>query len=69
MKSLELLEEINKIIIDARKSFDVVKESVNEYDKQKSDMEHDILSIYLNLNAKQKREKLDELYNLLVETT
>ena len=35
MKSLELLEELNKILIDADKRAKIVYEDVGEYDKSK----------------------------------
>lgn len=67
MKSLELLEEVNKILIDAKKRVDIVFEDVGECDKAKGDLEHDILNEHYKLNAKEKRQKLDELFELLVE--
>ena len=67
MKSLELIEEINKILIDANKRTDIAYNNVGEKDKQRCDLEHDILNEYYNLTAKEKREKLDELFEILVE--
>lgn len=67
MKSLELIEELNKVLIDANKRTDIVYNNVGENDKQRSDLEHDILNEYYNLTAKEKRAKLDELFEILVE--
>ena len=67
MRSLELLEELNKMLIDANKRCDIAYENVGEQDKIRGDLEHDILSTYKNMSAKQKREKLDNLYECLIE--
>ena len=67
MKSLELIEEVNKILINANKRTDIAYNNVGENDKQRSDLEHDILNKYYSLTAKEKREKLDELFEILVE--
>lgn len=67
VKSLELIEEFNKILIDANKRTDIAYNNVGENDKQRSDLEHDIINEYYNLTAKEKREKLDELFAILVE--
>lgn len=67
VKSLELIEELNKVLIDANKRTDIVYNNVGENDKQRSDLEHDILNEYYNLTAKEKRTKLDELFEILVE--
>lgn len=67
MRSLELLEELNKILINANKRCDIVYESVGEQDKLRSDLEHDLLNKYKKMSAKQKRENLDSLYECLVE--
>ncbi len=67
MRSLELLEELNKILIDANKRCDIAYENVGEQDKIKGDLEHDVLNTYKNMSAKQKRESLDNLYECLVE--
>ena len=67
MKSLELLEELNKILIDADKRAKIVYEDVGEYDKSKTDFEHSILNEYSKMSAKDKRIKIDDFYNLLVE--
>ena len=40
MKSLKIIEELNRILIDAKKRADIVYEDVGEYDKQKTDFEH-----------------------------
>lgn len=67
MKSLELLEELNKILIDADKRAKIVYEDVGEYDKSKTDFEHSILNDYSKMSAKDKRIRIDDFYNLLVE--
>lgn len=67
VKSLELIEELNKVLIDANKRTDIVYNNVGENDKQRSDLEHDILNEYYNLTAKEKRTKLDELFEILAE--
>ena len=67
MKSLELIEELNKILIDANKRKDIVYEDVGECDKVRSDFEHDILNEHYKLSAKEKRLKLDELFQILVD--
>lgn len=67
MRSLELLEELNKMLIDANKRCDIAYENVGEQDKIRGDLEHDILSTYKNMSAKQKRENLDNLYECLIE--
>lgn len=67
MRSLELLEELNKVLIDANKRCDVAHQNVGEQDKIRGDLEHDILNTYKNMSAKQKRENLDNLYECLVE--
>lgn len=67
MRSLELLEELNKILIGANKRCDIAYANVGEQDKVKSDLEHDILNKYESMTAKQKRENLDNLYECLVE--
>ena len=61
MKSLELLEELNKILIDADKRKNIAYENVGECDKIRGDFEHDILNNFHNYSAKEKRIKLDEL--------
>ena len=67
MKSLEIIEQLNKILIDANKRTDIAYTNIGENDKQRSDLEHDILNEYYNLTAKEKREQLDELFEILVE--
>lgn len=67
MRSLELIEEINKILIDANKKAEIVYNNVGENDKQRCDLEHDILNKYCNLTTKEKKEKLEELFTILVE--
>ncbi len=65
MKSLEMMEELNKILIDADKRKDIAYENVGECDKIRSDFDHDILSEFYKLSAKDKRLKLDELFDIL----
>ncbi len=67
MRSLELIEELNKILIDAKKRADIVYEDVGEYDKMKTDFEHSILNDYYKMSAKDKRKRIDEFYSLMVE--
>lgn len=67
MKSLEILEELNKILIDANKRKDIVYEDIGECDKTRGDFEHDILNEHYKLSAKEKRLKLDELFQILAE--
>lgn len=67
MKSLEIIEKLNKILIEANKRKDIVYQDVGEYDKQRSDFEHDILSEYASLSAKDKRQKIDVLFEILAE--
>ena len=67
MRSLEIIEELNKILIDAKKRVDIVYEEVGECDKARGDFEHDLLNEYSKLSAKDKRLRLDELVDILVE--
>ncbi len=67
MKSLELLEELNRVLIDANKRCSIAFENVGEQDKLRSDIEHDILNNYKDMKAKDKREYIDKIYNCLVE--
>lgn len=67
MKSLEILEELNKILIDAEKRCSITYNNVGEMDKERGDLEHDILNTFNELSAKEKRLKLEELYDILVE--
>jgi len=67
MKSLELLEELNKILIEADKRCDLVYKEVGEQDKIKSDLEHELINNYPQLSAKEKREYTDELFKVLAE--
>lgn len=67
MKSLELLEELNKILIEANKRCNIACENVGEQDKLRSDIEHDILNNYKTMSAKQKREYTDKMFECLVE--
>ena len=67
MKSLEILEEFNKILIEADKQCNIVSESVGEQDRIRSDMEHDLLNDYKMMSAKEKRRFADEFFDCLVE--
>lgn len=67
MRSLELLEELNKILIDANKRCDIAFGNVGECDKIRGDLEHDLLNNYKEMHAKEKRKFTDELFNSLVE--
>ena len=67
MKSLELLEELNKILIDANKRCDIAYKNVGEQDKIRSDIEHDLLNNYKIISAKEKREYTDKIFECLVE--
>lgn len=67
LKSLEIIEEFNRILIDSRKNTDVLYKSVGEFDKIRGDFEHDVINDYYKMSAKEKREKLDELFNILTE--
>ena len=67
MRSLEILEELNKILIDANKRKEIAYENVGECDKIRGDFEHEILNEFYKLSAKDKRLKLDELFNILAE--
>lgn len=42
MKSLDILEELNKILIEANKRCTIAYENVGEQDKLRSDMEHEL---------------------------
>lgn len=67
MRSLEILEELNKMLIDANKRADIVYKDVGEFDKIRGDFEHGILNEYFKMSAKEKRMKVDELYQILLE--
>ena len=67
MKSLELLEELNKILIEANKRCNIAYENVGEQDRLRSDIEHDILNNYVGMSAKEKREYTDKMFECLVE--
>lgn len=67
MKSLELLEELNKILIDANKRCTIAYENVGEQDKLRSDIEHDLLNNYKSMSAKEKREYTDKIFECLVD--
>ena len=67
MKSLELLEELNKVLIDANKRCTIAYENVGEQDKLRSDIEHDLLNNYKSMSAKEKRECTDKIFECLVD--
>ena len=67
MKSLELLEELNKVLIDANKRCTIAYENVGEQDKLRSDIEHDLLNNYKSMSAKEKREYTDKIFECLVD--
>lgn len=67
MKSLDLLEELNKVLIDANKRCNIAYENVGEQDKLRSDIEHEIINNYKEMKAKEKREYTEKLYNCLIE--
>lgn len=67
MKSLELLEELNKILIEANKHHKIIYENVGEQDKIRSDLDHDLINNYKNMSAKEKREYIDKYFECLVD--
>lgn len=67
MRSLEVLEELNKILIDANKRCSIAYENVGEQDKLRSDIEHEILNNYQTMSAKEKREYTDKMFECLAE--
>lgn len=67
MKSLEILEELNKILIDAEKRCDIVYDEVGEQDKLRSDIDHDLLNNYQSLSAKEKREYAEKYFQCLAD--
>lgn len=67
MKSLEILEELNKILIDAEKRCDIVYEEVGEQDKLRSDIDHELLNNYQSLSAKEKREYAEKYFQCLAD--
>lgn len=67
MKSLELLEELNKVLIDANKRCTIAYANVGEQDKLRSDIEHDLLNNYKSMSAKEKRECTDKIFECLVD--
>lgn len=67
MKSLETLEQLNKMLIDANKRCNIASENVGEQDRIRSDMEHDLLNSYKSMSAKEKRMFADEFFECLVE--
>ncbi len=67
MRSLDLLEELNKILIDAKKRCQICYENVGEKDKEKCDLDHDLINTYMTMSAKEKREYTDKYFECLVE--
>lgn len=67
MKSLETLEELNKILIEANKQCNIAYENVGEQDKLRSDLEHELINNYNNMSAKEKREYTDKFFECLTE--
>lgn len=67
MRSLEILEELNKILIDANKRCDITYENIGEQDKIRSDIEHDLLNNYKSMTAKEKREYTDKFFECLAD--
>lgn len=67
MRSLEIIEELNKILIDANKRCDIAYGNVGEQDKLRSDLEHDLLNNYKKMSAKEKRQYTDQYFECLAE--
>lgn len=67
MRSLDILEELNKILIEANKRCDIVYENVGEQDKLRSDLDHDLLNTYKNMSAKDKREYTEKYFECLAD--
>jgi len=67
MKSLEILEELNRILINANKRCDIVQENVKEQEKLMTDLDHDLINTYKNMTAKQKREYTDKYFECLLD--
>lgn len=67
MKSLEVIEELNKILIDANKRCDIVYEEIGEQDKLRSDIDHDLINNYKNMTAKDKREYAEKYFQCLAD--
>lgn len=67
MKSLELLEELNKILIEANKHCNIAYENVGEQDKLRCDLDHDLINNYKNMSAKEKREYIDKYFECLAD--
>lgn len=67
MKSLEVLEQLNKILIDANKRCSITYQNVGEQDKIRSDLEHDLLNNYKDMSAKEKREYTDKYFKCLAD--
>lgn len=67
MKSLDVLEELNKTLIEANKRCSILYDEVGEYDKEKCDFEHSILNEFKMMSAKEKRKKIDEFFILLAD--
>ncbi len=67
MKSLEILEQLNKILIDANKRCNIAYQNVGEQDKLRSDLDHELLNNYQNMSAKEKREYTEKYFECLAE--
>ena len=67
MRSLELLEELNKLLIDAKKRCQICYDNVGEKDKERCDLDHDLLNTYMTMSAKEKREYTDKYFECLAE--
>ena len=67
MRSLEVLEELNKILIDAKKRCQICYDNVGEKDRERCDLEHELLNKYMDMSAKEKREYTDKYFECLAE--
>lgn len=67
MRSLELLEELNKILIDADKRCKIAYDNIGEQDRLRSDLEHELLYKYKEMKAKEKREFTEKYHECLID--
>lgn len=67
MRSLDILEELNKILIEANKRCDIAYENVGEQDKLRCDLDHDLLNTYKNMSAKDKRKYTEKYFECLAD--
>lgn len=67
MRSLDTLEELNRILIDAKKRCQIAYDNVGEQDRIRSDLEHDLINNYKRMSVKEKRGYIDKYYECLVE--